>query len=157
MAIATTDTQRRFAAAVEMIRTHDAALRRTARRHSSCRDDAEDAYQRALEILLTKAPEIEPPGLVAWMHTVTKHEAMGVRRSRERLVGTRVGPIRDAGGLIQRAGDSEHDRTDFFEIICRDGRVDVSMQVDRREPAHHQSVRSSWIERSHRSSASRPA
>ena len=29
-------------------------LRRTARRYSICVDDAEDAYQRALEILLTK-------------------------------------------------------------------------------------------------------
>jgi DNA-directed RNA polymerase specialized sigma24 family protein len=42
-------------AAVEMIARHEQALRQTARRYSLCADDAEDAYQRMLEILLTKA------------------------------------------------------------------------------------------------------
>jgi RNA polymerase sigma factor (sigma-70 family) len=73
-------------AALDLIAAHDAAFRRTARRHSLCADDAEDAYQRALVILLTKAPPCRPPALTAWMHTVTKREAMGVRRSRERLL-----------------------------------------------------------------------
>jgi RNA polymerase sigma factor (sigma-70 family) len=95
MPTAPTEQARRFAAAVELIATHDASLRRTARRHSLCSDDAEDAYQRALEILLTKAPECEPPVLIAWMHTVTKHEAMGVRRARERLLGTRGRMVAD--------------------------------------------------------------
>ena len=81
----------RFEAATRLVEAHDASFRRTARRHSICADDAEDAYQRALEILLTKAPPIDPPGLAAWMHTVTKHEAMGVRRGRERLLGSRAG------------------------------------------------------------------
>jgi RNA polymerase sigma factor (sigma-70 family) len=62
-------------------------FRRTARRYSICADDAEDAYQRALEILLTKAPPIEGDALVRWMQTVTKREALGVRRQRERLLG----------------------------------------------------------------------
>ena len=43
-------------AAVEMIAEHEGALRRTARRYSIDAEDAEDAYQRALEIVLTKAP-----------------------------------------------------------------------------------------------------
>jgi RNA polymerase sigma factor (sigma-70 family) len=77
----------RFDAAVAVIASYGAALRRTARRHSLCADDAEDAYQRALEILLVKAPPCELPRLAAWMHTVTKREAMAVRRSRERLLG----------------------------------------------------------------------
>ncbi len=76
----------RAEAALELLATHDSTFRRTARRHSLCADDAEDAYQRALEILLTKAPLCEPPRLAAWMHTVTKREAMAVRRSRERLL-----------------------------------------------------------------------
>lgn len=80
---------------MELISTHDAVFRRTARRHSICVDDAEDAYQRALEILLTKAPEIDRGALTAWMHTVTKHEAMGVRRSRDRLLAGRGRPARD--------------------------------------------------------------
>jgi RNA polymerase sigma factor (sigma-70 family) len=73
--------------ALELIAAHDRAFRRTARRHSLCADDAEDAYQRALEILLTKAPLDQPSRLAAWMHTVTRHEAIAVRRARERLLG----------------------------------------------------------------------
>jgi RNA polymerase sigma factor (sigma-70 family) len=73
-------------AAERLVATHDAVFRRTARRYSICSDDAEDAYQRALEILLTKAPEIEGDSLVRWMQTVTKREAMAVRRQRERLL-----------------------------------------------------------------------
>jgi RNA polymerase sigma factor (sigma-70 family) len=88
---------RRAEAALALIATHDAAFRRTARRHSLCADDAEDAYQRALEILLTKAPDCEPPRLAAWMHTVTKREAMAVRRARERLLGARPPVERESG------------------------------------------------------------
>ena len=71
----TAESRRR--AATELIESHDAVFRRTARRYSICADDAEDAYQRALEILLTKAPPIEGDGLVRWMQTVTKREALG--------------------------------------------------------------------------------
>ncbi len=71
-----------------LVETHDAVFRRTARRYSICADDSEDAYQRALEILLTKAPPIEGDALVRWMQTVTKREALAVRRQRERLLGS---------------------------------------------------------------------
>jgi DNA-directed RNA polymerase specialized sigma24 family protein len=50
-------------AAVELIAREGAALKRTALRYSLCLDDAEDAYQRALEILLTKAPSGSPRDL----------------------------------------------------------------------------------------------
>jgi RNA polymerase sigma factor (sigma-70 family) len=81
------DVPTRAEIALALIAAHDAAFRRTARRHSICTDDAEDAYQRALEILLTKAPTDQPGRLAAWMHTVIKHEAMAVRRTRDRLLG----------------------------------------------------------------------
>jgi RNA polymerase sigma factor (sigma-70 family) len=64
----------------------EAALRRTAARYSLCPDDAEDAYQRAVEILLTKARPGDPRHLAAWMQVVTRREAMALRRSRERLL-----------------------------------------------------------------------
>ena len=85
-AVASPESRRR--AASGLIETHDAVFRRTARRYSICADDAEDAYQRALEILLTKAPPIEGDSLVRWMQTVTKREALAVRRQRERLLGS---------------------------------------------------------------------
>lgn len=77
----------RARAALELIARHEQALKRTARRFSLNADDAEDAYQRALEIVLTKAPTTDPRELIRWTQTVTKHEALAVRRSRERLLG----------------------------------------------------------------------
>ncbi len=68
------------------MQSHDAVFRRTARRYSICADDAEDAYQRSLVILLTKAPPLGGDSLVRWMQTVTKREALAVRRQRERLL-----------------------------------------------------------------------
>ena len=94
---ATSQPAWRIEAALKLIAAHDASFRRTARRHSLCAEDAEDAYQRSLEILLTKAPACEPPRLAAWMHTVTKREAMAVRRARDRLLGAQL-PARDGDG-----------------------------------------------------------
>ncbi len=76
----------RAGAAVALLEAHAAVLRRIARRHSLCPEDADDAFQRASLILLTKAPAIDPCRLIAWMAVVTKHEAMAVRRGRERLL-----------------------------------------------------------------------
>lgn len=56
----------------------------TARRYALTPEDAEDAYQRGLEILLTKAPTTAEDELVPWLKTVVKHEAFALRRQRER-------------------------------------------------------------------------
>ena len=42
----------------------------TARRYSATPEDAEDAYQRGLEILLAKAPTADEAELVPWLKTV---------------------------------------------------------------------------------------
>lgn len=65
---------------------HAEALLRTARRHSLCVDDAHDAYQRGLEILMRRAPTLDPEQAGGWMHSVVKHEALAVRKSRAELV-----------------------------------------------------------------------
>jgi RNA polymerase sigma factor (sigma-70 family) len=80
----------RSRAAVRLLDVHATALRRTARRISLCGDDADDAIQRAVLILLTKAPPHPPARLVAWMYVVTRREALAVRRDRERLLGAEV-------------------------------------------------------------------
>jgi RNA polymerase sigma factor (sigma-70 family) len=72
--------------ATAILSAGEPAFRRTARRYSLCADDAEDAYQRAVEILLTKAPGRPAPQLAAWMQVVTRREALAVRRARERLL-----------------------------------------------------------------------
>jgi RNA polymerase sigma factor (sigma-70 family) len=78
---------RRREAAVGLVSAHSQLLRSTARSVSLCSDDVDDACQRALEIVLTKAPPLEPARLVAWARVVARREALAVRRSRERLVG----------------------------------------------------------------------
>jgi RNA polymerase sigma factor (sigma-70 family) len=77
-----------FAAAVELATSGAGAFRRTARRYSICAADADDAYQRSLEILLTKAPTSDRSELRPWLHTVIKHEALALRRQRERTVAS---------------------------------------------------------------------
>ncbi|HSK49050.1 MAG TPA: sigma-70 family RNA polymerase sigma factor, partial [Solirubrobacterales bacterium] len=76
----------RRTAAEALLARHEGALRRTARRYSLCDDDADDALQRALELVLTKAPTEDPRELIRWAQTVTKHEALAVRRGRERIL-----------------------------------------------------------------------
>lgn len=73
-------------AAVETFARHETSLRRTARRYSICDDDAEEALQRALEILLRKAPSDDARELIRWTQTVVKHEALAVRAERERIL-----------------------------------------------------------------------
>src|ERR1044072_8564469 len=73
-------------AAIETYVRHEEILRRTAGRYSLCADDADDALQRTLEILITKAPSDDPRELIRWTQTVLKHEALAVRRDRERIL-----------------------------------------------------------------------
>jgi DNA-directed RNA polymerase specialized sigma24 family protein len=79
--------QQRLDAVVDLLSDGALAFKATARRYSLCRADADDAYQRSLEILLTKAPTTDRDQLRPWLHTVIKHEALAVRRQRERLLG----------------------------------------------------------------------
>lgn len=109
-------------AATELIRTHDAVFRRTARRYSICADDAEDSYQRALEILLTKAPPIEGDALVRWMQVVTKREALALRRQRERLLSAPRPPRdeeRDPLDSIASESPEPTDRAERRERVAR--------------------------------------
>ena len=101
--------------ALSRLASWEAALRRTARRYSLCADDAEDAYQRAVEILLTKSAPADPRHLAAWMQVVIRREALAVRRSRERLLGP--------------SGDDQGDPVD--RIVC--DRPDPQEWLERRE------------------------
>jgi RNA polymerase sigma factor (sigma-70 family) len=71
-------------AALDLIRRRGAEILSTARRYALTPEDAEDAYQRGLEILLTKAPSTHEDDLVPWLKTVVKHEAFALRKQRER-------------------------------------------------------------------------
>jgi RNA polymerase sigma factor (sigma-70 family) len=73
-------------AALELLSRHSAGLLATARRYSATPEDAEDAYQRGVEILLTKAPTTTEDELLPWLRTVVKHEAFAVRKSSGRAM-----------------------------------------------------------------------
>ena len=85
----------RHRAASELLAAHAGAVRAAARRVSLCADDADDACQRALLILLTKAPPLPRARLLAWMRVVTRREALAVRRARERLLAGASGDATD--------------------------------------------------------------
>ena len=71
---------------LQTIARHGSWLLASARRYSLCADDAQDAYQRGLEIFLRHADGLRPDGAAAWLRTVVKHEALAVRAARLRLV-----------------------------------------------------------------------
>ena len=100
------DEAARKRVAVELIRNHDRPLRWTARRYSICTEDAEDAYQRGIEILLSKAPTSDPRQLLPWARTVIKHEALAIRKTRERTMA-RPG----------HSSDDDHIEEDWVQLI----------------------------------------
>jgi RNA polymerase sigma factor (sigma-70 family) len=112
-------------AAIELVARHEGVLRRTAARYSLCADDADDAFQRALEILLTKAPTDDVRELIRWMQTVTKHEALAIRSNRERQLGRPAAPAEgrsegeDWVALIPSPADSPEERAERSEAIAR--------------------------------------
>jgi RNA polymerase sigma factor (sigma-70 family) len=106
---ASTLTGGRRERALAVLAVAEPEFRRTARRVSLCADDAEDAFQRAVEILLTKAPERPPNALIAWMQVVTRREALAVRRARERILAAWRGDGDDLfeGLVCERPGPME--------------------------------------------------
>lgn len=117
------DAAARKRATVETYAQNEGALRRTARRFSLCEDDANDALQRALEILLRKAPTEDPRELVKWMQKVVKHEALAIRRDRERIL---AGPAAasapgsyDWVALLPADSDGPAERAERREAIAR--------------------------------------
>jgi RNA polymerase sigma factor (sigma-70 family) len=115
------DEAARKRAAVETYARNETALRRTARRYSLCEDDAEDALQRGLEILLQKAPAGDSQELIKWTQTVVKHEALAIRRERERILAS---PAEAAGAedwlaLLPAGADGPAERAERQEAIAR--------------------------------------
>jgi RNA polymerase sigma factor (sigma-70 family) len=110
--------------AVETYVRNEGALRRTARRYSLCADDAEDALQRGLEILLKKAPSEDPRELIRWTQTVVKHEALAVRRERERILSGPAAVTPEPGredwvALIPAPGDGPAEQAERREAVAR--------------------------------------
>jgi len=103
-------------AALALLARHGAQILATARRYAANPDDAEDAYQRGLEILLTKAPTTREEELVPWLKTVVKHEAFALRRQRERLT-----PVTGDGEPVERgtAAAATHEQAERYERLSQ--------------------------------------
>ena len=86
----------------------------TARRFAASPEDAEDAYQRGVEILLTKAPTTAEEELVPWLRTVVKHEAWALRRQRQRAA-----PVADDGEVPDPASEiaATHDQAERIDRL----------------------------------------
>jgi len=70
------------------VAAHADSLLRMARRHSICVDDAQDAYQRGLEIFMAHAEQLDPERAAGWLHVVVKREAQAIRRARRKEVSS---------------------------------------------------------------------
>jgi RNA polymerase sigma factor (sigma-70 family) len=78
------ETEGRVAA---LLGAHGPALRRVARRWSLCEEDAEDAFQRSLEIYVRRLDSVETATEAAWLKVVVRNEALAIRRARGESVG----------------------------------------------------------------------
>ena len=102
------------AVALRLLSRHGAQILATARRYAATPEDAEDAYQRGVEILLTKAPSTREQELIPWLKTVVKHEAFALRRQRERH-----SPVTDDGELRDRPAPAAvtHEQAERLERL----------------------------------------
>ncbi|MCX6390611.1 MAG: hypothetical protein NT122_08305, partial [Solirubrobacterales bacterium] len=73
---------------LDIVRQEAGSVLAVARRFSLCADDAHDAYQRAMEILIKRIETLEPSTAGAWLRTVVKHEAMAVRADRMKALSS---------------------------------------------------------------------
>ncbi|HEX2102434.1 MAG TPA: sigma-70 family RNA polymerase sigma factor, partial [Solirubrobacteraceae bacterium] len=119
---------------LDLIAAHADSLLRTARGQSLCADDAQDAYQRGLEILMRHAHRLDADRAGGWLHTVVKREAMAINRSRRRFVG---GDEADLDALEVRTAPSPEERVIGFERVARSAEA-----LQRLKP---QEVRALWL------------
>ena len=119
---------------LDLIAAHADSLLRTARRYSLCADDAQDAYQRGLEILMRHAARLDADRAGGWLHTVVKHEALAINRSRSRSVGD---DEVDFDTIEIRTAPSPEDRVLGFEQVARSAEA-----LQRLKP---QEVRALWL------------
>ena len=100
--------------ALGLLERFGAQMLATARRYSASPHDAEDAYQRAAEILLTHRPEGTDDELCRWLRTTTKHEALEIGRHRRRVL-----PAGESESVPEPDGGSPdaHDHVERFERL----------------------------------------
>jgi len=109
-------------AVLRLVQDHAAELLRFARRFSLCADDAHDAYQRGIEILVRRMRTSPPDNPLNWLRTVIRHECVAVRVDREQLVG------RQEVDLDREEGSHLEDPSERIAGYERLGRVAEALQ-----------------------------
>src|SRR3712207_1995284 len=103
---------------VSIVQQHADSLLRTARRYTGCQADAEDAYQRALEIFVKRAGRLDAAGAHKWLHVVVRNEALAVRAQRGKLVGVEEESALDALDDGRHLASVE-ERSERFDELTR--------------------------------------
>ncbi len=119
---------------LDVLREHADSLLRVARRHSLCSDDAQDAYQRSLEIFLRHAATLRADDAYKWVHTVVKHEAMRLREQRTRHV---TADEVDLDGHVASRLPTADERVASFDLMTRSAEA-----LQRLKP---QELRALWL------------
>ncbi len=107
--------QGKQAAKLSLLERFSPQMLATARRYSANLHDAEDAYQRAAEILLTREPTGTDDDLCRWLRTTVKHEALAIRGQRERVL-----PLGGPEWVPEPSGaqpPDTHERAERFERL----------------------------------------
>jgi RNA polymerase sigma factor (sigma-70 family) len=105
---------------VAVVQAHADGVLRLARSYSLCSDDANDAYQRGLELLVRHSARVDPEKAGSWLRTVVKHEALAIRARRAADV--------DAVEVDLDAQPADVGRTVEDDVIAHD-RVTRSLEV----------------------------
>ncbi|MEA2254830.1 MAG: hypothetical protein QOG35_875 [Solirubrobacteraceae bacterium] len=110
------DRERAEELVLALVAAHADSLLRVARRYALCADDAHDAYQRGLEILMRHAARLDPDRAAGWLHTVVKRESLAINRSRRRALG--AGDV-DPDSLEARTTASPEERALSADRVAR--------------------------------------
>lgn len=100
----------------DVVRRYRRTLLGAARQWSLCSHDAEDAYQRAIEIYLNRIDSLDPRTELAWLKVVIRHEAMAIRKARQQIVSD------DEVDLDAQIAENQRSVEEQFESRERVGR-----------------------------------
>lgn len=127
MAAAPRERVAAHALVTDIARLHGDALLRTAGRYSACADDAHDAYQRAMELLLQHAGTIDRGKALNWLHVVVRREAGAIRRARDRSVSIEDEEVDD---VFVRLSAQTEERLHAIDLARRAGEALATLKED---------------------------
>ena len=104
------DRERGEALVLQLVGSQADSLLRVARRYSLCADDAHDAYQRGLEILMRHAARLDPERAAGWLHTVVyRHLGTLARLARRGRL---------SASILPRSAFALRSRTELPRLSC---------------------------------------